>query len=240
MILLLASLAGNAQPGNAHKAVVHKPACHRYAWWFLPVARTTTVDGIAMGVYAGAANDKDTLVVNGISIEADPLPVLGGVYFTVFAAAVVISKTPSALVGKHRPKRDTALEAYRRRTGNDTPLYKDKELPEDDTVMKTRINGLSISTGIVARKTKINGLALNVVCGLENALDGVEVTGLLNWHHSFRGLLVAIANTSTKGKGVQIGIYNYCGTGNVLQIGLVNRIGKRTTPLINFRFRRKK
>jgi hypothetical protein len=72
------------------------------------------------------------------------------------------------------------------------------------------------------------------------AIPGLLISGLLNRNYEFNGLSIAgLANVAQKVRGVQVGLINTCETGQVLQIGLFNRIGKRVTPIINFRFRKK-
>lgn len=107
-------------------------------------------------------------------------------------------------------------------------------------VFETKITGASICIGGVLGDTKITGLSLNGGISMAEEVVGVEATGVLNLHYSFRGIMIAgLRNKVTTGRGLQIGLFNTCRQGQVVQIGLINRIGKRITPIVNFSFRRK-
>ena len=212
-----------------------QPPYHRYGLWYTPVCHSTIVDGVGAGFFAGPAEKNETLTINGMSIEADPLPLLCATYWS----AMVIVYIPRLIKEADKEKHDSAkMELKRRRDSiyHETGVW----YPGKDSMLKVEINGVSISGGITATKTKMNGLAINAIWGNENQMNGLEVTGLINLHYSFQGLLIAPVNRVISGKGLQIGIYNNCKQGRVVQIGLLNKIGKRTIPFINFSFRRKK
>jgi hypothetical protein len=47
---------------------------HRYGLWVTPVQKSTVIDGIAAGVVALPIGENKTLRVNGINVEANPIP----------------------------------------------------------------------------------------------------------------------------------------------------------------------
>ena len=62
----------------------------------------------------------------------------------------------------------------------------------------------------------------------------MEVTGLVNLHYQFKGVMIAgLRNKATTGKGLQIGLVNTCKNGKLVQVGLINKIGKRVLPFLN-------
>jgi len=242
VILLLAALPAAAQQvGHSHNRSVHhapdtmQPPCHRYGLWYTPVWHSTIIDGLGVGVFAAPAEKNETLTVNGISIEADPLPPL----FSVWATVEILVRSPEILRNKHKERTDSATKAIKHKSDS---MYQGTTLWDrrQDTLVKARINGISISTGITESKTTVTGLAINAIWGLQDQMRGVEVTSLVNLHYSFTGLMVAAGNSTTTGRGVQIGIYNRCREGRLIQVGLLNKIGKRTLPFINFSFRHRK
>jgi hypothetical protein len=105
-----------------------------------------------------------------------------------------------------------------------------------EPLLRTRINGLSISLGGIS-DTYHRGISLNGLSSNTYRLDGVQVTGIYNSTRTMNGLSIAIlANVSQKANGLQIALINNCQTGNVVQIGLFNRIGRRILPFVNLRF----
>ncbi len=244
MIFVLISMVLTAQAQMVQKHPYHKKhhapdtlheTYHRYGLWYTPVLHSTIIDGIGVGVFAGPAKKNETLKINGLSIEADPAPL----FFSTWASFEILIRIPDLMKKSYEQKHDSTEIALKRKNDsiyNETGLW----ARQKDTLLKVVINGVSISGGITQGKTRMNGLAINAAWGIENQMNGVEITGLLNQHYSFQGVLIAPINSVIKGRGVQIGIYNRCKEGHLIQIGLLNRIGKRTTPFINFRFKRNK
>ena len=208
------------------------PIRHRTPIWLTPVGRTTEINGVAAGLISMPVGKAKSLKINGVSIEANPVIPYAAI---VISMGCLIGVITACLTKKDPP----GSELYRFRIHRKKPP-KDTTIAKIDTVFRTTINGLSISTGVLSDETKINGAAMNVLFGFENELNGIEVSSLLNKHFRFRGVIIAGVNSTKTGKGVQIGLYNKCDNGKLLQIGLLNKIGKRTTPFVNFRFRRAK
>ena len=220
-------------PNHKHDSLPQKPMRQRNGIWYTPVFRNTTINGVAAGVYASPYRKRDTLKVNGLSIEADPVPVV----VIPLAALELLMHLPMILQSQHKYKKqtDTAVARIRKQRYDSlvqqTPGWR-------DTLAHSTINGLSISSGLIKSKMKINGAAINATCAAEKEMNGVEVSGLINIHTVFHGVIAAPVNATMRGKGVQIGLYNRSKGGKLLQIGLLNTIGKRTTPFINFSLKR--
>ncbi len=237
IVVVLLSMVLTARAQVKHRNPSHRiqPPYHRYGLWYLPVVHSTIIDGIGVGFYAAPAEKNETLTINGLSIEGDPLPLL----FATFATMEIIIRSPELIKKADAEKHDSTKIALKRK--NDSMNHeRGFWVKEQDTLLKVKINGISVNGGITEGKTRMNGLAINAIWGMENQMNGVETTGLINLHYSFNGLLVAPVNSVTKGRGIQIGIYNRCKEGHLVQIGLLNKIGKRTLWIINFSFKRKK
>jgi hypothetical protein len=237
IVFVLLSMVLTARAQVKHRNPSHRiqPPCHRYGLWYLPVVNSTIIDGIGVGFYAAPAEKNETLKINGLSIEADPLPLL----LASWASMEILVRSPELIKQARLEKHDSTNMAIKRK--NDSVIHENGLWARGkDSLLKVKINGISISGGITEEKTRMNGLAINAVWGIENQMNGLEITGFINHHYSFQGLLIAPVNNASKGRGVQIGIYNRCKEGHLIQIGLLNKIGKRTTPIINFSFKRKK
>jgi hypothetical protein len=187
-----------------------------------PSNKNTIVSGLAIGLTAHPWSTwTDTLYVkvNGLNIEVGPLGIIGGIWGTMFGLAGIKDSlgNKNSFFSKYGYI-DSLNATY--------PKY------------GTKINGISISLGGL-EETYNSGVIINGLSGTSYKTKGVQISGLLNTSYEFNGLMIAgLANKTNKGKGVQIGLINNCLSGNVLQIGLFNRIGKRVSPIINFRFKR--
>ena len=154
--------------------------------------------------------------MNGLNIEANPLPVF---IVPIFAMRALIG-LPGMAATTNKSAHDTCYpygEAYNGGTGTVLP-GNNFAMREKDTIVKTKIHGLSVSSGIMQKETKIEGVSLNAGFAVENEVSGIEVSSVVNWHYSFKGVIAALVNTTATGKGVQIGIYNDCRKGTLLQI----------------------
>jgi len=207
-----------AQPLN--EDALHKHLRHRNIAWYTPPKGNTEISGLALGVYATPANNKDTLKINGLNIELDPGPII----FVPFVAFEKLINMPD----KADRKRIEAENSG-----------KDEESFGPDIGGNVQVNGLNFSTGIIVTRTVVKGVAVNILCGIEKEMKGVEITGLVNEHNEGDGLIIAPVNILNKGRGLQLGLYNRCRKGPIVQIGLINKIGKRTLPIINFSFKRR-
>lgn len=188
--------------------------------WLTPVSRyNTTINGLAVGLLAGAIMDAEEIYVNGVNLEASPLSVVGG---TIVLVGSFISPITTDLKKTYSPHKNKNLDFF--------PYFIDSA----SKIQSIKINGLSISTGLPIIN-ELNGVAINGIYSGVEIMNGLEITGLINYHYTFNGALIAgFRNKTTRGRGIQIALFNSCLECNAVQIGLINRIGKRVTPLINF------
>ncbi|XZF13276.1 hypothetical protein ACTHGU_15925 [Chitinophagaceae bacterium MMS25-I14] len=183
-----------------------------------PVSKNTQINGLALGLAAGPWINADTLNVNGVNIELDPAGPLVALF-------VSIETFISAF------QRDSMKDSHF--TGNFTPF-------PDDTTSNTTINGISVSLGGHMAGASVRGFCVNGFVGFEQESQGLELTGIMNLHYNFKGVICAfLRNKTTHGKGVQFALFNTCKEGRLVQIGLLNRIGHRVTPFVNFSFKKK-
>ena len=227
IIILLMSVASGATAGPLHEkpsgnlsdsATVEHETRHRRYIGFTPVNKSTRIDGVAVGYYAAPQSDETALLeINGLSIDVDPAPI-GIVPFMALELLI------------HLPDRNTRRYIANNRDNG--------QIDPKDTIVQTCIKGASISVGILAERTTMSGFAFNAICGVEDNMKGIEITGIINYHRVCSGVAIAPVNYITKGKGIQIGLVNHCREGRLVQIGLINTIGKRTTPFINFRLKK--
>ena len=172
-----------------------------------PVAKNSTINGLAIGFQPNTWHEARLLNINGISISASPID--------PFIAVLYLS---TSLPDKFGDDDFNSRHSY----------------PAID-MSKETYNGLIV--GSFSPRVKCNGVNIAAVMNYAKTMNGLSVAGLFNHHYSFKGVLVAgIRNKTTKGKGLQIGLLNRCQEGKLVQIGLLNRIGKRTIPFINFQF----
>jgi hypothetical protein len=190
-----------------------KPVSRQKVVWITPVAKNTTINGMAIGFMAIPWIHADSLKINGLNAEISPFGFIAGIY---------------ALAG-------TFMSPFGRDTVDAGDLGSNKVFPTEDDWSATTIKGISVSFGGLVRNSKLSGVSINGITCFTNQTSGFEVTGVMNLHYSFRGLVVAgLRNKVTTGRGLQIALINTCKSGRVVQLGLINKIGKRVVPLINF------
>ncbi|MDH7459698.1 hypothetical protein QEG73_00365 [Chitinophagaceae bacterium 26-R-25] len=179
--------------------------------WTTPVSKNTNVNGLAVGIMAWPWMKADSLKISGLNIEISPFGLIGGIY---------------GLWGTF---------VFRRDTTNAEAWASNRVFPEEDKFIETEIKGVSVSLGGLCGAANFSGTDINGFSCNANQMSGFELTGLMNLHYKFRGVMIAgLRNKVTTGNGVQIGLINTCKSGRVVQLGLINRIGKRIIPLINF------
>jgi hypothetical protein len=102
------------------------------------------------------------------------------------------------------------------------------------------INGLQIGL-LNLDPTIINGVDINLTGSFGSVTNGVTISGVLNKHYIINGVTVAIiGNHDSKCNGVQIGLINSCNELKGIQLGLWNKNQKRSLPIINWCFKKKR
>jgi hypothetical protein len=177
-----------------------------------PVGKNTVINGLAIGFSPVPWRKAQRLSINGVSISASPLD--------LFLSLYVLPRSLTLKDGDSTHSHETVWIFYKKET---------------DTV-KDSFNGLVLAT--ITPGDHSNGINISVVTNSSHSMNGLSIAGISNFHYSFNGILIAgLRNKTTIGRGLQIGLLNQCKEGRKLvQIGLLNKIGKRTTPFINFQF----
>lgn len=107
---------------------------------------------------------------------------------------------------------------------------------KDSVNYKALHNGVLIST--FGTMTDIsNGIVLSGISSLGYKMNGLAINLFGAKYLEVRGLSVAINNQSYDVKGVQIGLINRTNKLRGFQFGLWNVNGKRSLPIINWRFK---
>jgi hypothetical protein len=110
-----------------------------------------------------------------------------------------------------------------------------------DTKGINKINGVSLCVFEMGDRYAVNGLQLSLFTQILNRVHGFSAAVLISQYDEFKGVMCSgLLNKARIGKGLQFGLINNTQSMYGMQIGLVNKIGHRTLPLINMRFKKKK
>jgi|GEM_PF-1070423 len=199
---------------------------------FSPIhSRVKKVNGLTLGVGHYENRRIKFQEVNGVNIEASPMAAL----LVTFGIGITI---------------ESFFLAARKEPFNSFSLSR-TFLKRDNDSLKTRINGLNISSGGFLEGAEISGVNICVVTSL-NKMNGISVTGAIlsagkmngisfcgiaNIAEVGNGLQVAISNVARDYHGLQIGLFNNAKNLRGLQFGLWNTNGKRRLPLVNWQFK---
>ncbi|SEW51945.1 hypothetical protein [Chitinophaga arvensicola] len=185
--------------------------------WTAPVARNTTINGNALSLITLPWKKADTLQVNGLNLEFNPLTTFASIYAVM---GVVLS--PFGNKKKVEPFGEMGSPHV---------------FPNDSSGHGAIVRGISLSGG--GLMANLDGIGVNGLVSMAPHVRGLEISGIMNLHYDFRGVIIAgLRNKTTTGKGLQIGLINVSKGGQLVQLGLFNRIGKRITPIVNFSFKK--
>lgn len=181
------------------------PFQHRKWVWVSPT-HANKVSGLNLGIQTMTASSRDSLVIDGVNINADVL----SMFVTVFGIAHIIAG----------PKR--------LRNGGDSV----EKRPINARITGLSISGGGLMGEMLVRGVSINGgMSLTtVVCGLQ--ISGLFSQSYLFKGLMVSGL----SNVCTKGRGLQVALFNRCRDLKGVQVGLWNVNGKRKLPIINWDF----
>lgn len=212
-----------------------------------PMSRKTEkVNGLVIGF--GHVDNKlvEKQTINGINIEVNPAPVIGGM-----AAFILVISLPEILAKNRKIRVEDTLFCAKK------PDFK---IPDWDKSPYLKLNGINISSGCfftntsmnginisVANKFKIfNGLSIAPLGTIADTQNGISI-GIINANNLLRGTVISIYNQSLNLNGLQLGLINQAMNNHGLQIGFYNRsyskgfqIGlwnknvKHTFPFINW------
>jgi hypothetical protein len=123
-----------------------------------------------------------------------------------------------------------------------SPIAKNDSLfqIEKTTKIIEKTNGISLSaTGTMCNCTT-NGITIGGIGQLHHKVNGISVAGMMNYAQISNGMQVALLwNESYETNGVQIGLVNESHKLFGFQFGLWNINQRRSSPLINWNFRRR-
>jgi hypothetical protein len=178
------------------------------------------INGVAIGWSLLGVEEKDTTDINGLYINASPLPVIG------IAVGVLYFVT-------------TLLPPYKKKnlTSDSTNTT---ELKTNTAITSSTLNGVAVSIFENAGQYTMNGLQISAFAHLMGSSNGLSVAGIINSAYTIKGVQISLFNKAMKGKGVQLGLINNSKEFKGVQIGVWNKIGKRGLPFINFSFKKRK
>jgi len=182
--------------------------------WVTPSA-TDHINGLALGIVATKWHGLQT--INGANTE-----------FTIICPFLVIPEFVLTV----------ALPVQQHYDHNDKD-FTGRFFEWKDSVHEC-INGLNLSMGTLFSKRQVNGVSLSMASNSYTVHRGLSISLYANWIEDYKGVLIApFGNLSKKGSGVQIGLVNSCLNCSGLQLGLLNQNGRKITPFLGFRSRRR-
>ena len=186
----------------------------RNVLWFSPT-RAHQINGIALsGMSSDLVYKNDSLQVNGLRVEADPLTVIFLPYILIQSVQVPFANVDT-----------TKRYSYR--------------VPDTIGASKTFMNGINISLLGGSDMNSIKGINISSFATYAGDIKGISTSLLTNTTFDFKGILIAgLLNDTNKGSGLQVALFNRCKDCKGVQVGLLNKMGKRTLPIINMRFKR--
>jgi hypothetical protein len=167
--------------------------------------KASYINGLALGYNTSPKNNL--LVVRGLNIEINPLPLLVS---PLLLLHIIAHPNISNSFFPDSAKTNCFIHG---------------------------LNISSLVGFDVKANTSINGINIAAVSSHGQQLNGVSISIASNRFYRYNGLLIAgISNIVNEGNGLQIALFNSCKDCHGVQIGLLNKMGKRTLPFINMRF----
>jgi hypothetical protein len=159
-----------------------------------PVARNSTINGLAIGFQPNTWHEARSLNINGISISASPIDPL----IALFYLGISIDDIGSDFDSRHiYPSIDTSKETYNGLiVGSFSP--------------RVKCNGVNIA-GIMNYAKTMNGLSIAGLFNHHYSFKGVLIAGIRNKTTKGKGLQIGLLNRCQEGKLVQIGLLNRIG-----------------------------
>ena len=188
-----------------------RPA-NRNVLWFTPT-RAKQINGLALGSFTSSLfYQNDSLQVNGVLLEANPVTVVGAPYMLMISIVSAFRHDSIGFFTTGYPdsNRDGATNA---------------------------VNGLNLSLLGTSLNTTYQGLSISSLFTFAHEVKGLSLTAGMHYIYDFRGVLIAgVINNVNRGKGLQMALINRCDDCKGVQIGLINKMGKRTLPFLNMRW----
>lgn len=243
LVSLLFGFGGIYAQDTIRIQTIDSVAQHSKIFSLSPISKKVNkVNGLALGVGHVENRHIKSQTINGINIEANPVPAAGALY--AFMCLMYIDK----VIENH--KKEDALksteEDYKIKNMNYTPYLKLNGLNVSSGCFftTTSMNGLNISAG--NKFNNFNGLSVTVLGTIADNQNGISIglysannnlagsaIGVYNKSYQLNGLHVGIFNKAKINKGLQIGVFNKSNSKG-FQLGLWNVNNKRTMPFLNW------
>ena len=110
---------------------------------------------------------------------------------------------------------------------------------QDSIPIRAVHNGLLVSP-FGTFTPMVNGVSLSAFMSLGETVNGVSANLLWNVYRKINGVSIGVVNTIGKMNGLQIGLINNAHRMRGIQIGLWNKNEKRSLPLINWCWKKKR
>jgi hypothetical protein len=166
-----------------------KPFIAKKWFWYTP-SNANKISGLTVGLQT-LINDDDSLVIEGVNINADLL----SMFITPFLMLRIASS--NNLVNMQDTVDKTAMKS--RVTG--------LSLSFGGLVGEMRVRGVSINGGVCSA-TEVDGLLITGTQNLAHEFKGVAITSLRNMAIKGRGMQIGLLNICKDLKGVQLGLWN--------------------------------
>jgi hypothetical protein len=109
-----------------------------------------------------------------------------------------------------------------------------------DTIpLRTVHNGIIISP-LGTFTPKVNGISLSSFMSMGEKINGISFNLFWNLYNNINGASVGFVNTNGYVRGIQVGLVNKTANLRGFQIGLWNKNERRSLPIINWNFKKKK
>jgi hypothetical protein len=109
----------------------------------------------------------------------------------------------------------------------------------DSSYKRVIHNGILVSV-FGTLTNQINGISLSSWMSMNNKVNGLSINPLWNLQDTLNGMSIGLVNMSRKTSGIQLGIYNKTLRLRGFQFGLWNVNERRSFPIINWNFKKKK
>ena len=157
-------------------------------------SRVDKINGLSLGVWAeNLKSEKDSLKINGINLEINPL-----CFFGYIGGIVSIDDIDD----------DSAF--YKNRKNGLTDIDGLNISIPGFSNNSSKINGLSL-TPLTICAGEINGVSISGITNCSYNLNGISICGIYNSSNQVKGLQIGLFNWAKKLRGIQIGLWNKYG-----------------------------
>jgi hypothetical protein len=157
---------------------------------FIP-SKVDKINGLSLGVWAeNLKSEKDSLKINGINIEINPLCLFGYIRGIVRIDDI----DDDSAFYKNRKNGLTDIDGL----NISIPGFFNNS---------SKINGLSLTPFTIC-VGEINGVSISGITSCSYNLNGISICGIYNSSNQVKGLQIGLFNRAKKLRGFQIGLWN--------------------------------